>query len=81
MEEETPVRPGFAEFKFEPIPCGLTFAHGLVPTPHGSIRVSWKLRDGRFHADLLIPPNTLAHTPAGDFGPGPHDFSWNLQGC
>ena len=77
----SPVRPGFAEFKFEPIPCGLTFAHGLVPTPHGSIRVSWKLRDGRFHADLLIPPNTLAHTPAGDFGPGPHDFSWNLQGC
>jgi len=72
----TPVQPGFSEFRFEPVTCGLSFAHGMVPTPHGTIRVSWKLQDETIHAEMLIPEFTLAHTPAGDFGPGNQVFSW-----
>jgi len=48
----------------------------MVPTPHGTIRVSWKLQDEIIHAEMLIPEFTLAHTPAGDFGPGNQVFSW-----
>lgn len=75
-----PVRPGFAEFQFDPVPCGLSFAHGMVPTPHGTIRVSWKLQEDSIQAELLVPECTLAHTPAGDFGPGNHSFVWKQRG-
>lgn len=76
----TPVQPGFSEFRFEPVPCGLSFARGMVPTPHGAIRVKWKLQNESIHAELLIPEFTLAHTPAGDFGPGNHVFAWKQSG-
>ena len=71
-----PLRPGFAEFRFDPVPCGLSFAHGCIPTPHGTIRVRWKMQKGVIRASLLVPVNTLAHTPSGKFGPGNHEFSW-----
>ncbi|MBO4491202.1 MAG: hypothetical protein J5944_07570 [Lentisphaeria bacterium] len=74
----SPIQPGFSEFRFQPAPCGLSFAHGAVPTPHGPIRVSWKLQDEAIHVELLVPESTLAHTPAGDFGPGNHAFSWKI---
>ncbi|MBQ8497315.1 MAG: family 78 glycoside hydrolase catalytic domain [Clostridia bacterium] len=37
-----PVKPGYAEFKVEPKPSGLSFAKGSVPTPYGRIYVEWK---------------------------------------
>ena len=76
----TPEKPGFSEFRFEPVPCGLSFAHGMVPSPHGTIRVSWKLQGDSIQSELLIPEFTLAHTPAGDFGPGNHAFAWKQSG-
>lgn len=34
-----PVKPGFAEFSITPHLCGLEYAEGSVPTPHGEISV------------------------------------------
>lgn len=34
-----PLRPGFAALRFAPNLCGLEYAEGSVPTPHGAVRV------------------------------------------
>jgi hypothetical protein len=75
----SPAAPGFAEFRFDPVPCGLSFARGTVPTPHGLIHAEWVRKDDTIRAVLLVPEHTLAHTQAGDFGPGEHEFSWKDQ--
>lgn len=72
----SPAAPGFAEFRFDPVPCGLSFACGTVATPHGSIHAEWERKDDTIRAVLLVPEHTLAHTQPGDFGPGEHAFSW-----
>lgn len=36
-------KPGWSEAEIEPHPGGLRFANGTVPTPRGTIRVSWKI--------------------------------------
>lgn len=41
----TPLEPGFAKVKIDPKPCGLTEASGEIPTPHGPIKVSWRIND------------------------------------
>ena len=37
-----PVEPGFRKFRVSPYAAGLPEASGEIPTPYGSIRVSWK---------------------------------------
>jgi hypothetical protein len=51
-----PTKPGFAEAVFDPRPGDLTWAKGVVPTPHGNIRVSWKRgADGAIEAEVATP--------------------------
>jgi hypothetical protein len=52
----TPISPGFAEFDFQPQLGGLSFARGIIPTPHGMIEVN--LRPGR--AEITVPSGTTA---------------------
>ena len=52
----TPTGGGFKEFSFKPVHCNLSFAHGAVPTPYGTIRVSWKRSGSRMTAELFVPP-------------------------
>lgn len=68
----TPVEAGFVKFEFNPDPCGLTFAHGCVATPHGTIRVNWKVVDNKIEAELFVPENTCAVTPIGELQSGRH---------
>ena len=75
----TPLAPGFTRFKFAPAALEeITFANGSVPTPHGTIRAKWQLRDGKYHASLHIPENCTAETPAGILDSGDHEIVFTL---
>lgn len=37
-----PAAPGFTRWQVAPRPAGLTWAQGVVPTPHGAISVRWR---------------------------------------
>ncbi|MFZ4597233.1 MAG: alpha-L-rhamnosidase C-terminal domain-containing protein [Terrimicrobiaceae bacterium] len=34
----------------------IQWAEGVVPTPHGNIRVKWELRNGKCHVEYEAPP-------------------------
>ena len=52
-----PTKPGFAEAVFDPRPGILQSAKGVVPTPHGNIKVEWKRdADGRIQIITLEAP-------------------------
>src|ERR1043166_7687177 len=53
-----PTAPGFAEFTVRPHVGDLKWAYGTVPTPHGPIRVSWQVDDGRLQLDVRAPAGT-----------------------
>jgi hypothetical protein len=56
-----PLAPGFRTFEVRPRPGGLAWAEGVVPTPHGLVRVSWKRRArGAFVCKLTVPEGTQA---------------------
>jgi alpha-L-rhamnosidase len=49
--------PGFASAVFDPRPGNLTWAKGVVPTPHGNIQVEWRRdSDGRITGSVSGPP-------------------------
>lgn len=50
-----PVKPGFAEFIIQPHPTHLTHASGSVPTPYGTIDVSWTYKDGKLDIHCQAP--------------------------
>jgi alpha-L-rhamnosidase len=56
-----PTTPGFASFSVTPPLHALSHAAGTVPTPHGTIEVSWSRgAAGSFAMDVTVPPNTSA---------------------
>lgn len=55
-----PTTPGFNTFEIRPQLANLTFAKGVVPTPHGSIAVSIERKDICYHVKVLVPENTQA---------------------
>ena len=55
-----PTSPAFATFDIRPTLCGLEFAKGRVPTPHGPIDVDWKNNDQQFTISVKIPAGTKA---------------------
>lgn len=77
-----PSAPGFARAEIAPTPCGLAWARGKVPTPHGPIAVSWRRdADGAFRLETTIPrgvqaqvrlPGASESVPAG---PGRHRYT------
>ena len=60
-----PVSPGFAKFTVVPHPGDLQFAQGDVPTPHGTIHVSWRLVGGTPVVTVSAPRGAVwANNPA-----------------
>ncbi len=51
--------PGFQKVMLAPIPLGLTFARGSVPTSHGDIKVSWEKEKSRFSYNVVLPASTM----------------------
>lgn len=55
-----PTSPGFATFDIRPTLCGLEFARGRVPTPHGPIDVDWQNKRGLLAISVGVPNDTKA---------------------
>ncbi len=73
-----PLEPGFEKFRFAPKCPELRFAKGIVPTPFGAIRCSWKVCGNRIEAELHVPEKCVAETPAGEFISGTHRLTWDI---
>jgi len=67
-----PTTPGFAYFRIQPHPCGLTWAKGRVPTPHGPISVSWKKDGEAVNLDFTVPTGTEAEVGGATYPSGRH---------
>lgn len=50
-----PAAPGYKKVRIAPVTGYLTHASGVVKTPGGNIRVSWKIEDGVFQLDYEAP--------------------------
>ena len=55
-----PLGPGFRTALIAPVPAGLAWARGRIPTPHGVISVAWQRSDERFNMTLDIPEGVRA---------------------
>jgi len=53
-----PARPGFEKILIQPQITLLKKAHGIVPTPHGNITITWNTHKGICHLDLSWPNGT-----------------------
>ena len=71
-----PTQPGFSEFALAPQPGDLTEAKGVVPTPHGLIRVEWhRTAPGKLKVVVDVPAGTKAVTRSGKvYGTGRHEL-------
>lgn len=50
-----PVERGYKKVQIKPHACGLNWCRGVVPTPYGDIRVSWKKTDDGLKIDYDAP--------------------------
>ena len=67
-----PTSPGFATFTVTPHSGDLTSACGVVPTPHGPIKVAWKFVNSRLALTVDAPPGTTwTNRPAAQPRPAP----------
>ncbi len=55
-----PTSPGFKTFAVRPALCDLTWASGIVPTPHGDVAVSWAVGEDKLQLDVTVPPGSEA---------------------
>lgn len=56
----TPAAPGFRRMVIRPTLCDLYWAKGRVPTPYGSVDVSWQRTETGLQLDVTVPPGTEA---------------------
>lgn len=52
-----PAAPGYKKVRIAPVAGYLTNASGIVKTPQGMVRVSWKIENGAFKIDYEVPQN------------------------
>lgn len=55
-----PLAPGSTRIEIAPLPCGLTWAKGVVPTAQGDVRVEWQQKRGTLHLTADIPHGCTA---------------------
>jgi alpha-L-rhamnosidase len=56
----SPASPGFRTITIRPQLCDLTWAKGIVPTPHGDVAVDWKLDGNKLSLDVTVPAGSEA---------------------
>ena len=56
----TPLCPGFKKLEIRPCTCGLQWAAGVVPTPHGPVSVEWEWINGQLHLEYSVPDGVEA---------------------
>jgi hypothetical protein len=57
----TPISPGFSEFEIAIYPSRLYAAEGKVPTPHGSISISWRKESLGLSIEATGPIECIPH--------------------
>jgi hypothetical protein len=55
-----PSTPGFRSVAIRPTPAGLDWARGVVPTPLGSLEVSWQRTSAGFRLHVSVPKQVTA---------------------
>lgn len=56
-----PLEPGFRRFQVRPLPVKeVSWARGLVPTPHGAIDAAWEMKETTLRLKLTVPGGTEA---------------------
>jgi alpha-L-rhamnosidase len=64
-----PLEPGFRRFQVRPLPIKeVSWAKGLVPTPHGVIEAGWEKKETTLRLTLTVPSDTEADVvlPGGE---------------
>jgi hypothetical protein len=57
----TPTAPGFSRFQVRPMPVKeVTWAKGVVPTPHGTIAAGWEIAGNTFKLNITVPEGAQA---------------------
>jgi len=49
---------GYTRVRVAPHECGLSWADGVAPTPHGPVHVRWSRDDERWEVEIHLPPGT-----------------------
>jgi alpha-L-rhamnosidase len=77
----SPLAPGYSKVRIAPVPGeGIDWAKTSLKTPHGTVRVEWKLDDGTLHIEATVPEGVEADVvlPDGEqrtVGGGTHSFT------
>lgn len=77
-------KPGYEHIVLKPMPGGgLTHAKASLDSIRGRIESGWRIEDGTFIWEVVVPPNTTAtaHLPSGEvreLGSGRHTFRESL---
>jgi alpha-L-rhamnosidase len=77
----SPLAPGYSKVRIAPVPGeGIDWARTSLKTPHGTVRVEWKLDDGALRLEATVPAGVEADVvlPGGELhsvGGGTHSFS------
>jgi alpha-L-rhamnosidase len=82
----TPAEPGYRRIEIRPRPGGgLTHCRAAHRTPYGLAECAWRIEDGKFDLDVIVPANTTAsvtlpgETTALDVGSGAWHWSAPYQ--
>jgi alpha-L-rhamnosidase len=59
------LEPGFRKIRFTPSPAELKWCRGSIPTPYGSIHVSWSREQGKTAVRMEVP-EPIEIEPSGD---------------
>ncbi|MEQ8848965.1 family 78 glycoside hydrolase catalytic domain [Botrimarina sp.] len=54
-----PASPGWKRVRIRPKPSGLSYAKGVVPSPHGPIEIDWQ-SDESFRMEIKVPEGAVA---------------------
>lgn len=79
-----PLAPGHAKVLIAPVPGqGIDWAKTSLKTPHGTIRVEWRLDGGAFHLEATVPEGVEADVVLPDGEPrtvqgGTHSFDHRM---
>ncbi|OAE00473.1 family 78 glycoside hydrolase catalytic domain [Arthrobacter sp. OY3WO11] len=77
----SPLAPGYSKVRIAPVPGnGIDWAKTSLKTPHGTVRVEWKLDDGAFTLEATVPEGVAADVVLPDGEPrtvqgGTHRFT------
>ena len=68
-----PLEPGFARFEVRPYLGDLEWAKGVVPTPHGEVKIALFREGEQIRVQVNVPRGTVAVFAGKEYGEGQHE--------